>query len=281
MPNTDQRVASADSAGFFHLRDGGALLRNLVENAAVPTFLADAHGRVVYANRSFGELLGYTREESLTLGFDNLVHPDDVEMVRRQYGGVASGDNAGYKAERRYLRKNGTAVWVLASAARLFDANGRTLYTSVQAVDIDLQKRAEAALAESERRWSVALESAGQGVWESDIVADSMYYSRRWKQMRGFDPDALVDMPEREWIKRVHPDDRERVVETIRRQRAGESAREAFDPNFASATRLATTSGSPPTVRRPRGRLTARRRGSWVPMSTSRSAGLPSRKSAN
>ena len=41
----------------------------------------------------------------------------------------------------------------------------------LQISDIDRQKRAEAALAESESRWNSALDGAGQGVWDHDIGA--------------------------------------------------------------------------------------------------------------
>ena len=105
----------------------------------------------------------------------------------------------------------------------------RPTYFSVQAIDIDRQKQAEAALAESERRWNFALESAGQGVWEADILNNTVYYSPMWKRIRGIPVDEFVDSSADAWLKRIHPDDRERIQDTIRRQNSGEIKRNAFE----------------------------------------------------
>ena len=98
---------------------GNELLRNVVENAAVPTFLAGGDGRVFYANRAFGQLLGFTPDEIVDLGIDKIVHPDDAALAREQIGSIASGKTKSYRSERRYISRSGKAVWVLVSAALL------------------------------------------------------------------------------------------------------------------------------------------------------------------
>src|SRR5262245_7164164 len=84
-----------------------ALLRNLIENAAVATFLADAKGKVRYANPAFADLLGYEPAELIGLGMKDLIHPDDFETAKVQAGVLVERKDGGYLAERRYLRKNG------------------------------------------------------------------------------------------------------------------------------------------------------------------------------
>ena len=100
---------------------GGALLRNVVENAAIPTFVANPDGTIVYANQAFAELLGYAPGELIGLGLKDLLHPDDAPAARAQSADLLAQRTDGYHAERRYLRKNGEVVWVLASAAALID----------------------------------------------------------------------------------------------------------------------------------------------------------------
>ena len=137
MADSKRRIASKLPRAPFRFGNGsdGTLLRNIIENAAVTTFLVDAQGDVVYANRAFGELLGYDPEECVGLGIASIVHPDDAALVRAQSDNVSGGKAPGYKAERRYLRRNGEAVWVLTSAAAIVGADGSHLYTAVQAVD--------------------------------------------------------------------------------------------------------------------------------------------------
>jgi PAS domain S-box-containing protein len=87
--------------------------------------------------------------------------------------------------------------------------------------DITEQRRAEQALLVSEERWKFALEGSGDGVWDYDGDSNTAFYSRRWKEMLGH-AEHEIGTSLAEWRQRVHPDDKERVFEEIRRYRAGE-----------------------------------------------------------
>ncbi len=225
-----KQAAHASITRLLSITDDATLLQNLVEKAAVPTFVVKSGGDVVYANKAFCDLLGYTPEEASELGIRSIVHPDFVERAREQSLMLESGTADGYKAERKYVRKDGRAVWVLASAALLRKGkNGEPSYLTVQAIDIDQQKRAEAALASSESRWNYALEAAGQGVWDADLKAGTLFYSRMWRIMRGFGPEEEVEAGLDSWLKRLHPDDRDRIHELVLRQDRGEIPRNAFE----------------------------------------------------
>jgi diguanylate cyclase (GGDEF)-like protein/PAS domain S-box-containing protein len=210
---------AGSGAATFHFPYGAGLLRNVVESAAVPTFLVGTDGHLFYANRAFGDLLGYTPDEIIRLGIAQIVHPEDAAEARKQTATLAAGKAKGYRAERRYIGKNGTTIWVLASAALLVDEDtGKPLYITVQAIDIDRQKLAEAALAESEQRWNFALEGAGQGVWDHDLKTGKIFFSHMWRRMRGIGPDEEVDSSRAAWLARIHPDDREHVIAQVTQQ---------------------------------------------------------------
>jgi diguanylate cyclase (GGDEF)-like protein/PAS domain S-box-containing protein len=230
MDATRETIPNQSKAASFRFGDGDAPLRSFLDNAMIPTFLVDTGGLMVYANPAASDMLGYSPRECAGLDFKTLVHPDDLSIARAQIESLIAGKTHGFQAERRYFRKNGETIWALVSVSMLSGGSPDfPAYLAVQAVDIDRQKRAEAALTESERRWNFALESARQGVWEADVVTNTVYYSRMWKLIRGFDPDELVDSSDTEWLKRVHPDDRERILDIIRRQNSGEIKRNAFE----------------------------------------------------
>lgn len=207
-----------------------ALLHNFVENAAVPTFLTKADGQLFYANQAFCDLLGYAPNEVMCLGIERIVHPDDAAQAREQTTALATGEFKHYRAERRYFSKNGKLIWVLVSASPLVDKRtGQLLSITVQAVDIDRQKQAELALADSDSRWNFALESGGQGVWDHDLRNNRMFYSKMWRVMRGIDPNEKVDPSEGVWLNRVHPEDRDRVKILVRQQDTGEISVNSFE----------------------------------------------------
>jgi diguanylate cyclase (GGDEF)-like protein/PAS domain S-box-containing protein len=82
-----------------------------------------------------------------------------------------------------------------------------------------------AALERSESRWQMALEGAGQGVWDTDVETGTVYHSRTWHTMRGLDPDGMQEMQHEEWIEHLHPQDRDRILAEIERQHADKISR--------------------------------------------------------
>jgi PAS domain S-box-containing protein len=73
------------------------------------------------------------------------------------------------------------------------------------------RKQLEATLRLSEERYTLAVQSANDGMWEWNLQNDRMYFSPRWKSMLGFAESEIGDSRE-EWRRRV-PDDEIPVVE--------------------------------------------------------------------
>jgi diguanylate cyclase (GGDEF)-like protein/PAS domain S-box-containing protein len=209
-------------AEVFRFDQSGALLRKVMENAAVGMVLIGMDGRLLYANKAFGDMLGYEASECVGLSFDTLVHSYDESAAKQQVERLTRGEIDVYNAEHQYRHKDGSALWVSAAVSVLdSDRTGMPLYLIVQIINIDRQKRAEAALAYSESRWNYALEAAGQGVWDHDIRTDGMFYSRTWRTMRGYAPDEHIDSAQEAWLSRVHPEDVPKILAVVEKQDSG------------------------------------------------------------
>ena len=73
--------------------------------------------------------------------------------------------------------------------------------------------RAEIADRKSaEERYFLAVQGANDGIWDWDLVSGKIHFSRRWKEILGFEEDEFPNDIE-EWKKRIHPEDRQRVVD--------------------------------------------------------------------
>lgn len=200
------------------------LLARVAEIGAIGMFLTDADGRIVFANRAFEKILGYDAGECVGLGVGDIVSPEDSANAQQQQRGLIADGAGGYQSERRYIHKTGRLVWVVASASLvLAPGAGKNAYAAVQITDIDRQKRADEELASAALRSDYALESSGQGLWDADNEKGTIFHSRNWKIMRGFSADDEIAISEEEWNKRIHPDDRERVIAINQAHRRGES----------------------------------------------------------
>ncbi len=111
-------------------------------------------------------------------------------------------------------------VWVEGRSRPERQADGGVLWHGFLC-DVTERKRAEARARESEARWQFALEGAGQGVWDWDVPAGKVFFSRRWKEMLGFDEAEVGDGLE-EWSSRVHPDDLPAMLADVQRHLRGE-----------------------------------------------------------
>ena len=69
------------------------------------------------------------------------------------------------------------------------------------------QDRALERLRVSEERYALAAEAANDGMWDWDLSTGAVYYSARWKALLGY-TDEELEATSREWLSRIHPDDR-------------------------------------------------------------------------
>ncbi|CBN59206.1 PAS domain S-box protein [Kamptonema sp. PCC 6506] len=79
-----------------------------------------------------------------------------------------------------------------------------------------------AALHASEERWQLALKGSNDGIWDWNLKTNQIFFSSRWKQMRGFTDDEIPNSPD-ECLSRIHPDDYDRVMAAVDDHFAGKT----------------------------------------------------------
>ena len=107
------------------LRKSEGLFRTLFRRAPLGIATAGTDGRFLDVNEEFCRMLGYSRPELLELRVQDITHSDDMERTMRLSSGLFAGTSSGYSIEKRYLKKDGTPVWVSVTTAPIFDDEGR------------------------------------------------------------------------------------------------------------------------------------------------------------
>lgn len=201
----EDAVREAESR-TVELRETEQRFRMVFEHSPVIIgLLSVPEGRVVELNPAAAAAFGYTREEaigrtSIELGlWANPTDRDHYMSLLREHGVVRD-------FETIMNRKNGELFPVIYHGS-LIEIDGQS-YSLNSLQDVTSRIKAEQALRVSEERWKFALEGAGDGVWDWDLVTDSVHYSKRWKEMLGYAEDEIVDQVA-EWESRVHPEDLE------------------------------------------------------------------------
>ncbi|HEY0844003.1 MAG TPA: PAS domain S-box protein [Noviherbaspirillum sp.] len=197
------------------LRKSEAALKATFEQAAVGIVhvsLPDC--RLLRVNNALCTILGYTPEELLGMAAQQLVIEEDCHLAEDDYTQLISGQLSSLSLEKRAMCKNGTDVWLRITLAPVRDTRGDVLYAVAVVEDITQTKRLDLARQESENRLRLAVSIAHLGFWEWDVAADAVYYSPQWKSQIGYREDELQSGSE-EWILRLHPDDRSRVLDYV------------------------------------------------------------------
>jgi PAS domain S-box-containing protein len=126
------------------LRESDQRLRATHERAFAGIAKVDLQGRFLRANARFCEITGYSADELLNCGFGSITHPEDAAPDMDNFAALVSGQTDTYQIEKRFLRKDGTTIWVAVSASMVRDDHGQPLYGIRIVQDITELKRAQA-----------------------------------------------------------------------------------------------------------------------------------------
>ncbi|RPJ62524.1 MAG: PAS domain S-box protein, partial [Acidobacteria bacterium] len=146
-----ERTAKLQESEFL-ARTGEERARATFEQAAVGMAYVALDGRFLRINRKFCEIVGYPELEMLERRFLEITHPDDVgadaELLRRMACGEVESDSR----EKRYVRKDGTWVWVERTVAVVRTEAGTPPWLITVVQDISARKQAERAVLEYQGR---------------------------------------------------------------------------------------------------------------------------------
>ena len=110
------------------LRESEVRYASTVELAAVGIAHVDKEGRFVWSNQKLRDMLGYSSEELSELTVWHVSHPEDVRVTDIDRRRLHAGEIDTLTAEKRYLRNDGTTLWVRITSAVRRKADGTLLY---------------------------------------------------------------------------------------------------------------------------------------------------------
>ena len=145
-------------------------------------------GKWLRVNRSVCEITGYSEEELLQRSFQDITHPDDLDLDLANVHKMLAGEINDYQMEKRYYHKNGAIVWVLLSVSLVRDKKERPRFFISQIQDITTRKESErqleAAAAEIAKlrkgllkicAWTKRIEIDGRWIPVDEFLSDHLH----------------------------------------------------------------------------------------------------------
>jgi PAS domain S-box-containing protein len=185
--------------------------RLTIDNAPVGIALVSLEGKFLRVNQALCAILGYPVEELLELDFQQLTHPDDLDVDLQLLEALVAGEIPSYRMRKRYLHSAGHHVWADLSVALVRDGKGKPLHFVSHVADLTEEVQAAEQIEQINRELNekqALLERSN-----ADLEAFAMLAShdlqaplatiRGYMELLAQTYDAVFDERAHEWVRRV------------------------------------------------------------------------------
>jgi PAS domain S-box-containing protein len=198
------------------LRESERRFRDTFENAAVGVAHIGLDGRFLEVNETLCRITGYSRDDLVSLRFQDITHANDVEYAARNAADLFSGVVDVVTGDMQWLRDDGDHVWVhvTASISGTDSPDNQHLIAVIE--DIAERKRVEKAvrdavraLDESEKRFRSMTNDLPLLVWVHDAAGVQEFVNDTFCTYFGVRRDELTSG---NWRMLVHPEDLDEYI---------------------------------------------------------------------
>ena len=184
----------------------------------IGVYETDPAGRFVYVNEQWSELTGVDAATAQYADWASVVHPEDRERVVAEWE-RSQEETRPFSLEYRYLRPDGSAVWVWCRAVKLTDDRGEVTGYLGTCSDTVVSPTVDRALEEAEKRFANAFEEAPIGMALVGLDGRFLRVNRALPEIVGYDSQTLLGLTFQDI---THPDDLDADLELVRQVVAGE-----------------------------------------------------------
>jgi PAS domain S-box-containing protein len=197
------------------VRESEERFRAIFDNASVGIAQVGPDGRILVSNANFCEMLGFGPGELDRRSISELTHPEDLRQEHAVMETLVSGRAQTISMENRFVRKDGSEVWVNSSLSMVRDSSGIPKYTIGVVKDITERRETEERLRKSQEQFAkifqatpflILISTAEEGRLKevNRAFEEVMGYSRVEVLGRRSDELGLwVDLGERDRLKRI------------------------------------------------------------------------------
>lgn len=182
------------------------LQEQLLKNTNSIAIVTNADKEIVWVNAAFTRLTGYTEEEVIGKNPGRLLQGKHSDNDTVKYMSAQLASLKPFNCEVINYKKDGTPYWIEIKCTPLLHPDGSVdKYFAIEE-DITERKKSEQHLLENSIRLENAMEGAKGALWDWDMLNNTVYYSKQWKQILGYEENELSnDLIE--WESRIHPED--------------------------------------------------------------------------
>lgn len=211
---TDRKIAEATI-----LREK-RLSETIINNLPGVFYLYDAAGHFVKWNKNFERVSGFSAEEIAQMEAVDFYDTDFKEIIRERLKTVFEVKSPGIEVELFTKNKNKIPYYVNSHA---FEYEGRKCLLGM-GLDLSDLKKAEEKIKIANERFEMISAATNDAVFEVDLITGESWNNQAFIDLLGF--GSIIPNGENNsimWRSRLHPDDRNRVIQNLEDSYTGAS----------------------------------------------------------
>jgi PAS domain S-box-containing protein len=187
------------------LEESECRYRDIFDYAMEGLFQSTPEGRYIRVNPALARIMGYESPDAMVAEITNIREQVFMDPEARTRF-MELLENKGYveRFEAKFLKKDGSAIWISTDARAVRDADGKALYYEGLTQDITEKKKTQEMLHRDRETFLTILENFPNGVALVSREGTYEYLNQKFTEITGY---TLADIPSgREWFKKGWPD---------------------------------------------------------------------------
>ena len=174
------------------LRKNERRLQAMFNNVAIGILEVDSEDHIIFVNSRACDILGYDRKDLIGRAVSEITAPEDRARSDEMNARLHRGDFEIFDYEKRYLKSDGTPLWVHVTVSAVRNSEGQHLNSIGTIEDISERKKVEEALRESQQRLQGIFDNAAIGIVEVDAEERFIAANSRMCEILGYSLEELL-----------------------------------------------------------------------------------------